>query len=140
MTRASPGGVPQLDWLVPVLELLVVTEAARACRVSDRKRLLKALQTVRDSGEFWPRTLAVWQLHREIAATGRNKVLSAIYTGLVDTIERLLIEMRRGDSQPPGRRPNSLALHEDLVNAVIARDVERARRAAIRHTPVDPAR
>lgn len=137
---AVDGNPEQLEHCIAVrdeLETLVATEAASVCRVADRKRLIKALAAVEDAHDFWGRTQAVWHLHREIAVTGHNKVLTAVYVGLVDTIERLLIEMRRGDSPELTPRVNSTELHRELVQAIIGRDVEGARAAAHRHTPLD---
>lgn len=136
---AVDGDPEQLEHCIAVrdeLETLVTIEAALACRAADRKRLAKALAAIEEAQEFWGRTQAVWQLHREIAATGRNKVLTAVYVGLVDTIERLLIEMRRGDSPGLTPRVDSTELHRELVQAITDRDVERARSVAHRHTPL----
>ena len=133
------GSLEELENAIAVrdeLEVLVAAEAALSCTDSEAERLRELLGrlSTAETGEAF--ITGIWALHRAIALSGRNKVLSSIYNGLLDSIESLVIGYSLGNSVPEGVSGDTIAVHTELVEAVIAHDRPRAERAAEAHTPI----
>lgn len=118
------------------LEVLVAVEAARACTAADRKRILAAEAIAEAAPLGTERLLRIWDLHSEIARTGKNRVLSAFYESLLDTLSTNLLTVEVGETVPQGVRDDTGSVHRNLVKAVISGDIGAAARAAQEHTPI----
>ena len=133
------GSLEELESAIAVrdeLEILVAAEAASSCTRNEAQRLRELLSQIASATDGKPYVTGIWALHRAIASSGRNKLLTSIYNGLLDSIESLVIGYSIGNSVPDGVSGDTLAVHTELVEAVIAHDRSRAERAAEAHTPI----
>jgi DNA-binding FadR family transcriptional regulator len=114
------------------LEPLVVEEAARgrdAAGCAELRDLLGHMErTADDPTESlkWN-----WRLHRRIAQCGTNRVLASLYLTLMDFLEAEVVEV--APSRSYVAYDKVIQLHRDIVEAIIAGDVARAKAAANRH-------
>lgn len=120
------------------LEVLVAVEAARACTSEDAERIRDAEDAVARSQPGENRLLKIWDLHREIARTGNNRILSALYTNLLDTLTSNIASVTTTRHVTQGVRDDTDVVHRNLVRAVTNNDIEGAVRAAREHTPIGP--
>lgn len=116
------------------LEPLVCREASTHCKARDAKALRQVVTRMEkhtdDPAEFL--TLN-WDLHRRMAKMGANAPLKTLYLTLLDFVEDGLDEVR-GDEAFDGTE--NLAVHRELVEAIIDGDPKRLSRAIERHTPM----
>lgn len=75
-----------------------------------------------------------WRLHRRIAESTRNEVLAQIYCSLVRFLEEELTQAMV-DASRKQRLVANLELHSELVEAIAARDEDRAAKLAAHHAP-----
>ena len=118
------------------LEVLVAAEAARSCTADDRQRILAAEEAATAAPPGRERLLRIWALHREIALTGRNTILSSFYGSLLDTLAASVATVETSATVPEGVQDDTSMVHRNLVQAVIANDIEAAVQAARAHTPI----
>ena len=118
------------------LEVLVAVEAARHCTAQDAERIIAAEEAIRNAQDGQNHLKLIWNLHREIAITGRNTILTRVYNGLLDTIEQATFSVEMSSTVPRGVNKETLDVHHDLVKAVISNDIEAAVQAARQHTPI----
>lgn len=118
------------------LEVLVAVEAARVCTPADQELILAAEAAAAAAEPGQERLLKIWDLHREIARTGRNRILSTFYESLLDTLAANLGTVEVSTSVPRGVRDDTGIVHRNLVEAIVTNDVEAAVRAAQEHTPI----
>lgn len=121
------------------LEVLVAMEAARACTANQGDELYAQLDVIAALPKGRQETLEIWKLHKMIARIGRNAFLTRVYTESLDTLETLITEFAVSPTPAPGVRGDAVAVHRALIDAVVSGDVERARMAAIAHTPISRA-
>jgi DNA-binding FadR family transcriptional regulator len=69
---------------------------------------------------------ANWDLHACIAAVSPNAMLRSLYTNLLDLIESHTLTVLPGDQALPDYIEQRYRLHRDLVEAIAARDRDRA--------------
>ncbi len=118
------------------LEPLLVAEATRH-RTEEDVRDLRAIlgQMAEHAGDPAGFLRANWRLHRRMAQISQNVVLRGVYVTVLDFAEEQLDEVRGDDVFRTDVRDN-LAIHEELVEALASGDLERARTAAERHSPL----
>jgi len=136
---SAAGAEAEVAGLVAVrdeLEVLVALEAARTCTAADAAELRAQLDHIAGLPKGRDETLQIWKLHRMIAAVGSNQFLTRVYTEALDRIEMLVVEFSVSHRPAPGVRGDAVEVHRELVEAVASGDEERARDAAIAHTPV----
>ena len=75
-----------------------------------------------------------WRLHRRIAESTSNEILSGLYCSLVRFLEDELTQAMAASSYERHRNDN-LALHSRLVDAIERQDSARAARLAAHHAP-----
>lgn len=121
------------------LEVLVAVEAARACTAQDSPRILAAEAAAATASPGTPRLIKIWELHREIAVTGRNRILSSFYANLLDALVQNIGAVEVSRTVLPGVSGDTAKVHRNLVQAVIDNDVPAAARAARAHTPLGEA-
>jgi DNA-binding FadR family transcriptional regulator len=116
------------------LEPLVCREAAAHCRARDARALRQVVARMEkhtdDPAEFLRLN---WDLHRRMAKMGSNAPLKTLYLTLMDFVEDGLADVR-GDEFFDAEE--NLAVHQELVEAVIDGDPVRLARAIERHTPM----
>lgn len=98
----------------------------------DLRKLIAAMEHHLDDPERYLRLN--WQLHRRIAESAGNEVLTGIYSSLVRFLEEELTQAMADGSFEAHRREN-LMLHAELVEAIADKDAEKASSLAAHHAP-----
>jgi DNA-binding FadR family transcriptional regulator len=130
------GDTPFSDCLAVrnALEPLVCREASQYCDARLARRLRSIVgqmeRHVSDPARFLKLN---WELHRHMARAARNQPLKALYLTLLDFVEGELSDVR-GDEHFDARE--NLAVHRELVEAIVAGDPKRLARASEAHTPI----
>lgn len=117
------------------LEPLIVADAARSRSKSDTAalaKLLAALEDAVDDRDSFMR--ANWALHERIARVTSNRMLAAVYLSMTELI-RDSSSLASGDSGPEDVSYSRLRyeVHESIVLAIIAGDLDAAATAVARH-------
>jgi GntR family transcriptional regulator, transcriptional repressor for pyruvate dehydrogenase complex len=115
------------------LDPVVVADAVRHCSAADAAELrerLERMRAARDDPTAFQH--ANWDLHRRIAEISPNSILRNLYTSLLDVVSGELATVIP-DADFAQQAGELLALHQELVAAIVAGDQERAARAAERH-------
>jgi DNA-binding FadR family transcriptional regulator len=116
------------------LEPLVIREAARHCRARDGKALRQIIAKMATNTDEPAEFLRLnWDLHRRMAKMGGNAPLKTLYLTLLDFVQDGLQDVR-GDEFFDA--DGNLAVHRELVEAVIEGDQRRLARAIDQHTPI----
>lgn len=117
------------------LEALVVEDATRQRSSADAKRLTRLLAALHSaSGDRDDFIRANWELHEMIASITANSMLKAIYLTMMHVIrDRSERAMSDSDGDPGEYVQHRLAVHDELVNAIVDGDAERARHAVASH-------
>jgi DNA-binding FadR family transcriptional regulator len=130
------GDAPFADCLAVrnALESLVCREASQYCNAR-HARAFRAIvdrmeRKVDDPKEFLRLN---WELHRRFAAAAKNEPLKSLYLTLMNFVESELADVR-GDEGFDARQ--NLAVHRELVEAIVAGDPPRLRRAIEAHAPI----
>lgn len=118
------------------LEGLIAADAARHGTKSDAADLRKLLNTMRRAMRNTDRFMrANWALHERVAQITPNELLKGVYLG---TTRYVAESSTSADSDEPARQDTYLEarfqIHCDLVDAIIAKDVDAARAAVARHS------
>ncbi len=116
------------------LEPLVCREAAHHCRAADAKALRQVISRMqKQTGNPKAFLRLNWDLHRRMAKMGTNAPLKTLYLTLLDFVDDGLDNVT-GDEFFDAEE--NLAVHEELVEAVIDGDPKRLGKAIERHTPM----
>jgi DNA-binding FadR family transcriptional regulator len=116
------------------LEPLVCREAAKRCRARDATALRGFIDRLEQQVDDPAAFLKVnWALHRRLAKIGGNAPLETLYLTLMDYVEDGLQGVA-ADVSFDGQE--NLAVHRELVEAIIGRDPKRLEKAIERHTPI----
>jgi DNA-binding FadR family transcriptional regulator len=116
------------------LEPLVCREASRHCRARDAKALRQVVEQMeRHTNEPSEFLRLNWDLHRRMARMGGNAPLTTLYLTLLDFVQDGLEDVR-GDEFFDAEE--NLAVHKELVEAIIDGEPKRLTRAIERHTPM----
>jgi DNA-binding FadR family transcriptional regulator len=116
------------------LEPLVCREAFEHCRARDASTLRAIVERMEEHVDEPAEFLRLnWSLHRQLAGMGSNAALTSIYLTLMDFVEDGLREVEPDDAFD-GR--DNLAIHRELVEAIIDDQPRRLQKAIDRHTPV----
>jgi DNA-binding FadR family transcriptional regulator len=130
------GDAPFSDCLAVrnALEPLVCREASQYCNARDarafRALIARMERSVDDPAEFLRLN---WELHRRLTATARNQPLKSLYLTLLDFVEGELANVR-GDEGFDARE--NLAVHKELIEAIVEGDQARLRHAIEAHMPI----
>ncbi|MGW3614707.1 FadR/GntR family transcriptional regulator [Micromonospora sp. NPDC005163] len=135
MLELSGESVSVADCLMmrDALDPLVVREATRHRNAQDVRELRKIVRQMTAVDLAIAEYLRInWALHRRMAEITPNQILRHTYLSLLAFVESRLQgvtadEPARGSTDGP-------QVHEELVEAIASGDVERADRAASRHT------
>lgn len=116
------------------LEPLVCREAWMHCRAREATRLRKLVDRMEQDVEAPAAFLKLnWELHRILARMSANAPLKTLYLTLLDFVEDGLSDVH-GDDFFDGEA--NLAVHRELVEAIIDDDPKRLQRAIDQHTPI----
>ena len=116
------------------LEPLVCREAAAHCRPADAKALRAIIARMRKQTAKPAAFLRLnWDLHRRMAKMGTNAPLKTLYLTLLDFVDDGLADVNPDEFF---NAEKNLAVHEELVEAVIKGDPKRLQKAIERHTPM----
>ncbi|MEE2058082.1 FadR/GntR family transcriptional regulator [Rhodococcus artemisiae] len=127
---AAEGDVADAVRIRDALDPLLVEDALQYGSAADIARMrvaLAVMQEAVDAGDPTGFVRANWDLHAAIARVSPNGILKSIYVSLLDLIESHTVSV-----EPVGDRPLSeyiaerQQLHVDLVDALDARDRDRA--------------
>jgi DNA-binding FadR family transcriptional regulator len=130
------GDAPFTDCLEVrnALEPLVCREASRRCRPRDEKALRQIIDEMErhtdDPGEFLRLN---WDLHRRLARMGANAPLRTLYLTLLDFVQDGLDDVS-GDEAFDAQE--NLAVHRELIEAIIDGSRARLTSAIDRHMPI----
>ncbi len=116
------------------LEPLVCREASLHCKAADAKALRQIISRMQKQTVNPKAFLRLnWDLHRRMAKMGTNAPLKTLYLTLLDFVDDGLDNVT-GDEFFDAEE--NLAVHEELVEAVIDGDPKRLGKAIERHTPM----
>lgn len=135
-TVGNPADLSDAIKVRDELEVLVAVEAARYCTAEDSERILAAEDALSRADNSQNHLKLIWALHREIAVTGRNRILTQVYNGLLDHIEQSTQAIEMSPTVPKGVNAETLNVHHELVVAITNNDIRGAVEAARRHTPI----
>nr|WP_280909702.1 FCD domain-containing protein [Leucobacter exalbidus] len=134
--RAEDSTVDECLRITDSLDQVILSDAVihrTAKDVKDLEKLIAELERVwEDSDLAQPLN---WQLHKRIAQISPNKILSMVYTNVVDFILTNLdgLPKAEGFSATSEER---LAVHRQLVDAIVNRDLDAALAAVRDHQTV----
>ena len=116
------------------LEPLVCREAAAHCRPADAKALRAIVARMRKQTDHPAAFLRLnWDLHRRMAKMGTNAPLKTLYLTLLDFVDDGLADVNPDEFFDA---ENNLAVHEELVEAIIDGSPKDLEKAIEKHTPM----
>lgn len=116
------------------LDELVAVDAALHRTRSDVKHMRDIVAKMKDQKDDPLERLRLsWSLHRAMAETSPNELLSTLYSSLIDYTTARLADVVPDPEQMNDGGSRSHEVHSELVEAIAAQDVERTRQAARAH-------
>ena len=117
------------------LEELIAVDAARFRTDADAVDLHRHMEAMASSGKDWDAFMASnWALHERIAAITPNELASGVYLGTIRCVAELAV---RAETSEQDDAENYLglrvAIHSELVAAIISGDEARTTRAVEAH-------
>lgn len=73
------------------------------------------------------------QFHESIAAASGNRVLMTLFEGLAPPFFESFMQSRRGQRQRGHTRRSTIAAHQEIIDAIVAQDADRASEAMRKH-------
>lgn len=119
------------------LDPLLVDDAlwhSSATDIADMRRCLATMAVARDAGDAVAFVHANWSLHHLIAEVSPSAILCSVYTSLLGLIQEHTRDVAGTDDEPlPAYIASRYLLHEQLVDAIEARDRVEAHRIVAAH-------
>jgi DNA-binding FadR family transcriptional regulator len=132
--RAGSAGLAECRSVRSALEPTLCFDAARLCDRSDATELRGILAGMQGSAADPAALLQLnWALHRRIAEISANALLRTLYLTVLHCVEEDTDDVEAGVARTPAE---ALAVHEELVEALIEGGEGRLGRAVERHTPL----
>jgi GntR family transcriptional repressor for pyruvate dehydrogenase complex len=133
----APGSVAEAVAVREALEVLIDVDAAEhrtAADITDIKRGLAKLTTAATKGTT-VFLLANWDLHERIALISPNQTASALYLSMTRFVREHAVAATHDESPESAAEwlDIRLAAHTELVDAIVAGDVARTKRAVDKH-------
>jgi GntR family transcriptional regulator, transcriptional repressor for pyruvate dehydrogenase complex len=121
------------------LEELVDVDASRYCDSEDSRELRALIEGLRAAVPA-PSTFmaANWALHRRIAAIAKNRAAAAVYLAMLEFVADAAEDYTSDDPDWPSYARERCAVHEALVDAVVAGDHIAVRQAVHQHRSPRP--
>lgn len=133
----APASVAEAVAVREALEVLIDVDAAQHRSASDitaMKKLLHKLSVAAGQGrtEF---LLANWDLHERIALISPNQTGSALYLSMTRFVREHAVAARHDDDPASAATwlRDRFAIHEELVDSIVAGDVPRTKVAIDKH-------
>ncbi|PKH38993.1 DNA-binding transcriptional regulator, FadR family [Nocardioides alpinus] len=117
------------------LEELIALDAARHHTPEDVVDLRRCMQSMADHGDDWSAFMAAnWTLHERIAAVTPNELARAVYVGTIRCVAELTVHAQTEEKEDAEEYLASrVAVHTQLVEAIISGDLDRTRDAVEAH-------
>ncbi len=117
------------------LEELIAVDAARHRTEADAVDLRKHMQVMAESGKDWDAFMAAnWALHERIAAITPNELASGVYVGTIRCVAELAVRAETSAQDDAGGYLDTrIAIHAELVSAIISGDESRTTKAVEVH-------
>ncbi|RFA18831.1 FadR/GntR family transcriptional regulator [Subtercola boreus] len=133
----APASVAEAVAVREALEVLIDTDAAEnrtAADISDMTKLLGKLTAAAAKGTT-PFLLANWDLHERIALISPNQTASALYLSMTRFVREHAVAATHDDAPESAVEWLNVRVdtHTELVDAIVAGDVTRTRRAVAAH-------
>lgn len=113
--------------LKDVLDPVVSADAARDRTAKDIKELRELCKIYERQTDLTMRTQWNWKLHRRISEISKNRILVIFYAAIMDLLESELSAVVAQKTPDEGWLAKRSALHRELVEAIAAGNIERAR-------------
>jgi DNA-binding FadR family transcriptional regulator len=111
-----------------ILDPVVAADAACHRTAKDIEELRETCRAFQEETDPKSRVQLNWKLHRRISNISANKTLALFYAVIMDVLEGEIADMVMPQSEPnETRMANRNALHHELVEAIAAGNVEKAR-------------
>lgn len=124
------------------LDPLLIDDAVRhsgSTAIGEMRDCLAAMAAGRDRGDAVQFLRANWALHRRIAQVSPSAILCSVYLSLLELIEGHTVDVDGVEQQPlPEYVDARYDLHEQLVDAIEARNLSAARRIIDAHNTTGP--
>jgi len=134
---AAPDQVRDAIGVREALEEPVALAAAGACRPADARLLRTAVRSLaRSRGDYAEFLRRNWRLHELIASLSPNAMLAAIYTSCIGHV-RAAPASYEAEEDVESFIARRAAVHEALVEAIVAGDPERIRAAVAAHNAAE---
>jgi GntR family transcriptional regulator, transcriptional repressor for pyruvate dehydrogenase complex len=132
--REAPSTVADAIAVRDSLEFLIAADAARHRTPKDSAALRRLMTQLKRSADDTDRFLrANWTLHERIAEITPNHLASAVYISMTRCIAELATRADPDQERPADYLIRRVDIHAELVEAIVAGDVERTAAAAERH-------
>ena len=117
------------------LEELIALDAARHHTREDVADLRRCMQSMADHGDDWAAFMAAnWSLHERIADVTPNELARAVYVGTIRCVAELTVHAQTEEKEDAAEYLASrVAVHAQLVEAIISGDPDRTREAVEAH-------
>ena len=117
------------------LEELIALDAARHRTPEDVDDLRRCMRTMEAHGNDWSAFMASnWLLHERIADVTPNELARAVYVGTIRCVAELSVHARTEEKADAAEYLASrVAVHSELVEAIISGDSDRTRLAVEAH-------
>lgn len=120
------------------LEELIALDAARHRTEKDISELRSCMATMEAYGNDWASFMAAnWALHERIAAVTPNDLARGVYVGTIRCVAELPVHAgAEATDDAEEYLASRVAVHAQLVDAIVAGDLERTRAAVEAHRGV----
>ena len=133
----APASVAEAVAVREALEVLIDVDAAQhrtPADIADIRKLLTRLKSAAAKGTT-PFLLANWDLHERIALISPNQTASALYLSMTRFVREHAVAATHDDAPETASEWLQIRIetHEELVDAIIAGDAARVKRAVATH-------
>jgi GntR family transcriptional regulator, transcriptional repressor for pyruvate dehydrogenase complex len=126
-------GTDEIQATRAMLEREIARQAARVATPEDVAELDRLCQRMTEASSPDERTAVDYDFHRRLALAARNPVILLIIDGLAGVLRRVLARRRALVASLPAAAHQQDAAHPPIVEAIRARDPERAAAAMDEH-------
>lgn len=141
---SSATSVAEAVRMRDALDPLLVEDAlwhSSATDIREMRGCLEEMAAARDGDDPVAFVHANWALHRRIAEVSPSAILRSVYISLLELIQAHTLGVGGTGTQPlPDYVAERYLLHEQLVDAIEARDQDEARRLIHEHNNTETAR
>ena len=137
LLTVTQGGSTVADAIAvrEALEELIALDAGRYHTAEDIADLRRCMSAMEAHGDDLTAFLAAnWSLHERIAAVTPNELARGVYVGTIRCVAELAVHAETDEKEDAaGYLASRVAVHAELVDAILARDLDRTRAAVEAH-------